>query len=133
MSQITPTPRTAKQVALVSKVTKLYQGGTPVTTISKKFDISRTTVYHWIRTFAEETTESEGKDMDEPNKPRENDKPLKGVSEQELEAMSAEEQIAVLKEALRMSELRADLYDEIINVAEAKYKISLRKKAGAKQ
>jgi len=38
-----------------------------------------------------------------------------------------------LKKELRREKLRADLNDEIINVAERKFNIQIREKAGAKR
>ena len=49
----------------------------------------------------------------------------------DLQALKAE--LSAMKAKLKMAELRADLYDEIINVAEKKFKVEIRKKAGAKR
>lgn len=38
-----------------------------------------------------------------------------------------------LRAQLNMAEIKAEAYDELINVAEAKFNIQIRKKAGAKQ
>ncbi len=46
---------------------------------------------------------------------------------------TAEEKIARLEKELEDARLRADLYNEIINVAEQKFGIQIRKKAGTKQ
>lgn len=46
---------------------------------------------------------------------------------------TAEEKIARLEKELEEARLRADLYDEIINVAEKKFDIQIRKKAGTKR
>ena len=46
---------------------------------------------------------------------------------------TAEEKIARLEKELEDARLLADLYDEIINVAEKKFDIQIRKKAGTKQ
>ena len=43
------------------------------------------------------------------------------------------EKIRQLEKELKHERLRADVYDELINVAEENFKIQLRKKAGAKQ
>lgn len=50
------------------------------------------------------------------------------VTEQDAQA-----RIVELEEKLRKAELARDAYDEMINVAEAKFNIPIRKKAGAKQ
>lgn len=44
-----------------------------------------------------------------------------------------EEKIARLERELEEARLRADLYDEIINVAEKKFDVQIRKKAGTKR
>ncbi len=46
---------------------------------------------------------------------------------------TAEEKIARLEKELEDACLRADLYNEIINVAEQRFGIQIRKKAGTKQ
>lgn len=48
-------------------------------------------------------------------------------------AETSEEKIARLEKELDDARLRADLYEEIINVAEKKFDIQIRKKAGTKQ
>ena len=47
------------------------------------------------------------------------------------ESLKAE--VARLRKALKEESMRADLYNEIINVAEEQFKIPIRKKAGTKQ
>lgn len=44
-----------------------------------------------------------------------------------------EKQLKDKEKALRESRLKADLYNEIINVAEKKYNVPIRKKAGTRQ
>ena len=51
-----------------------------------------------------------------------------GENVQDLQA-----RIKELEAQLLMAEIKAEAYDELINVAEAKFKIQIRKKAGAKQ
>ena len=46
---------------------------------------------------------------------------------------TAEEKVARLERELEEARLRADLYDEIINVAEKKFDIQIRKKVGTKR
>ena len=47
---------------------------------------------------------------------------------QELQA-----ELTKLRAQLTKAEIKAEAYDELINVAEAKFNIQIRKKAGAKQ
>jgi len=53
-------------------------------------------------------------------------------SEQPM-SQDAQTRIAELEAKLRKAELARDAYDEMINVAEAKFNIPIRKKAGAKR
>ncbi len=46
---------------------------------------------------------------------------------------SLRSEVTRLRKALREMSMRADLYDEMINVAEKQFNISIRKKAGTKQ
>lgn len=61
------------------------------------------------------------------NKAKTSDIPVSSAEE------TAEEKIARLEKELEDARLLADLYDEIINVAEKKFDIQIRKKAGTKQ
>lgn len=44
-----------------------------------------------------------------------------------------EQKVRRLEQELKQARLRADFYDEMINVAEKKFQIQIRKKAGAKR
>ena len=44
-----------------------------------------------------------------------------------------QEELKRLRAQLRDAEIKVEAYDELINVAEAKFNIQIRKKAGAKQ
>jgi uncharacterized protein YlxW (UPF0749 family) len=46
---------------------------------------------------------------------------------------SLQEEVIRLRSQLEKAEIKAEAYEELINVAESKFKISIRKKAGAKQ
>ncbi len=52
---------------------------------------------------------------------------------QSEEVENLKKRVKELEAQLRQSEIKAEFYDEMINVAEAKFKIPIRKKAGAKQ
>ncbi len=49
----------------------------------------------------------------------------------EVEAL--QKRVKELEAQLLQAEVKAEFYDEMINVAEAKFKIPIRKKTGAKQ
>ena len=46
---------------------------------------------------------------------------------------SLKAEVSRLRKVLKEESMRADLYNEIINVAETLYKLPIRKKAGTKQ
>lgn len=105
------------------------------TAIANKFGISRPTLREWVSIFAKQYPT-----MDDVNK---------AIVEQEADKISAisttsdsdvkcarpskDEEIEHLKLELKRQQLRADAYEELINVAESKFNIAIRKKAGAKQ
>ena len=47
--------------------------------------------------------------------------------------MELQAELKKLRAQLTKAEIKAEAYDELINVAEAKFNIPIRKKAGAKQ
>ena len=57
--------------------------------------------------------------------------PIADAENTEIKDLQAE--IARLKKELTHESLRADAFNELINVAEKQFNISIRKKAGAKQ
>ena len=90
--------------------------------IAHKLSLKRCTVSFWLRTFAEETVkESMKRDLQKASESLPT-----GVQELQKEVLELRKQLAEEK-------LRADAYGEMINVAEGKFNIKIRKKAGAKQ
>lgn len=100
--------------------------------ISRKFSIPESTIRGWLRIFAE----ANGIEM-KPRKYVRRSLNKVNVSLSNLDSSSRERallsEIKRLEKALRSEQLRADLNEEIINVAEQKFNIKIRKKAGAKQ
>ncbi|MCR5709667.1 MAG: transposase [Bacteroidales bacterium] len=90
--------------------------------IAERLSLKRSTVSFWIRTFAEQTAiESMKQDLQ--------------IASDSLptEVQELQKEVLELRKRLIQEKLRADAYDEMINVAEGKFKINIRKKAGAKQ
>lgn len=52
---------------------------------------------------------------------------------QSQDVKELQKRVKELEAQLLQAEIKAEFYDEMINVAEAKFKIPIRKKAGAKQ
>ena len=98
--------------------------------IAEILPIGHTTAWRWFRKFA---AENKGKKTAMARTKKE--KPTPKASDEEakddIQALKAE--LSAMKAKLKQAEMRADLYDEMINVAEKKFKVEIRKKAGAKR
>ena len=92
--------------------------------------IGHTTAWRWIRRFA-----AENKDKTTAMARTKKTKTVPKVSDEEAkdDIQSLKAELSALKAKLKMAEMRADLYDEMIKVAEKKFKVEIRKKAGAKR
>ena len=107
--------------------------GKSLQSIGEKLSVSKTTVWRMLRTFAPESfTEftNEVEDMSKTSK--------SGLSEsREQQLMNENARLkAELSEARRerdLQNLRADVLDEMITIAERKFDISIRKKHGVKR
>lgn len=120
---------TKKRELYYDRVIKLYQEeGLSYERISKIIPVSSDTVSNWIRTFVAESQSSTR--MAKTNHPQEVS-PVSGSESTDIKVLQSE--IARLKRQLAHETLRADAYDELINVAEKQFNILIRKKAGTKQ
>ena len=101
--------------------------------LQDKYGISRTTICKWVQIYQgihglERTAKQQNhylRDMDDPQKKR---LPKKHPTQQDLE-----QKIAALEKQLKWEKLRSDALDTMINVAEEKLNISIRKKSGSPQ
>ncbi|HXP52291.1 MAG TPA: helix-turn-helix domain-containing protein [Bacteroidia bacterium] len=101
--------------------------------LQAKYGISRTTICKWVQIYQgihglERTTKQQNhylRDMDDPNKKR---LPKKEVTNNDLL-----KKIEALQKQLQWEKLRADSLDTLINVAEQKLSINIRKKPGSQQ
>ncbi len=98
--------------------------------IAEILPIGHTTVWRWIRKFAAENKDKTTA-MARTKKAKTVPKASNGEAKDDIQSLKAE--LSALKAKLRMAEMRADLYDEMIKVAEKKFKVEIRKKAGAKR
>lgn len=101
--------------------------------LQAKYGISRTTICKWVQIYQgihgiERTQKQQNhylRDMDDPNKKR--------LPKKQITAEDLEKKIAALEKQLQWEKLRADALDTLINVAEDKLNISIRKKSGSPQ
>lgn len=116
------------------KAMKLYfEEGMPGPHICRVLPISRTILYKWIAIFVEENPQVAS--MKRVKESGNAQKPSSEVQEDELpkDIMELQSELKKLRAQLNRAEIKAEAYDELINVAEAKFNIQIRKKAGAKQ
>jgi hypothetical protein len=114
-----------------------YKLGHSANSISRILPVNHVTVSRWIRIFEAENgkapvqmSRSKSKStLQEPSAA--GDTQVNIPPADDIEALRSE--VARLQKQLDYERMRADAYDEMINVAEAKFKIPVRKKAGAKR
>ena len=109
------------------EVIRLYtQEGIGCTKISRIIPVGETTISRWIRNFAAENNLVE-------HAMNNIEVTENQMSEYSDNIKELKEKIRQLEKELKHERLRADVYNELINVAEENFKIQIRKKAGAKQ
>ncbi len=113
---------------------KLYfEKGMCGTHICKVLPISRSILYRWIAIFAEQNPQVAS--MKRIKEVKKTPKPSPVVQGERLPetVLELQSEIKKLRKQLDRAEIKAEAYEELINVAEAKFNIPIRKKAGAKQ
>ena len=102
--------------------------------IEKIIPVSNYTISEWIRNFVAENPSYKSERMKQAEERRKKKAVLESVDSpvpSDLQSLKAE--VSRLRKALREESMSAELYNEIINVAEEQFKIPIRKKAGTKQ
>jgi len=119
---------TEKQLKYFDEVIRLhYEEGYGQDRISRLLPIGHSTVSKWIAIFAKEEGKIFG--TNDMRKPKKNT--YSQVTNDEVSKLQT--RVKELEAQLLRAEIKAEAYDELINVAEAKFRIPIRKKAGAKQ
>lgn len=128
---------TSKRQSYYDAVIELYvKKHLPVEKICEIIPVSYATIYRWIANFASERspedlpkvyTKLKSHVMSKQEKIKRDQSSL----DEELKRLKAEN--ARLQAELDYARLRAEAYDEMINVAESMFNIPIRKKAGVKQ
>lgn len=119
---------TEKQCKYFNEVIRLhYEEGYGEDRIAKIIPIGHSTVSRWIAIFAKEkgrvTMAKDSYKVQVASKER----------QQDADIVELKKRVKELEKQLLEAEIKAEAYDELINVAEAKFRIPIRKKAGAKQ
>jgi transposase-like protein len=124
----------SKRDLYYEKAMQLYfEEGMCGTHICKVLPISRAILYKWIAIFAEQNPQIAS--MKGVKKVKKVSKPSPESQAEELpkSVLELQAELKRLRAQLKKAEIKAEAYDELINVAEAKFNIPIRKKAGAKQ
>ena len=112
----------------------LSKQGLPVSTIVKLIPVDRATIYRWIAKFAVDNPQEEPSVMAGKSKKDVQTQPEVPVNEAlPDDVIALQKEIKDLRAQLTKAEIKAEAFDELINVAEAQFGIQIRKKAGAKQ
>lgn len=123
------------QALYYDEVIRLYfEEGLGSLRITHLIPVSRSTILRWIRNFVSENPEYRYQ-MQKASTPKLVDPAaIERQEKASLEEIKAlKEELGRLRVELQKAELRADLYDEMINVAEKQFNIPIRKKVGVKQ
>jgi len=120
---------TKKQELYFNEVIRLHREyGWGEGRISKILPISHATVSRWIAIFV---AENKGKTVQMKKRKPPTEVITSDTKVSDIKALESE--IVRLQAQVKQESLRADAYEEMINVAESKFNIAIRKKAGAKQ
>jgi len=120
---------TKKQQQYFNEVIRLhYEYGYGEDRISRILPIGHSTVSRWISIFASENAAKAVK-----MKKKKLLKVIKSSTSEVSDLKFLQSEVIRLQSQLKQESLRADAYDEMINVAETKFNIAIRKKVGAKR
>lgn len=109
-----------------------YNQNMTVRGIAKILPLSKSTVMRWIANFAEDNPQVAAPYRMKKKKTQ----PTPSMSSEQMpssDVQALQEELKRLRAELLNAEIKAEAYDELINVAEAKFGIQIRKKVGAKQ
>lgn len=122
----------ALQRHYLPQVIKLRQKGYSLKRISEELPVSMSAIQRWIVKFAPEYQSILLTNMAGKHRGKHKEQPEVIVSQQDdVKALQAE--IKRLQKQLEMAEIRAEVYDKMIDIAEATFHIPIRKKSGTKQ
>ena len=111
----------------LDKALELRRQGYSCEKIGKIFSLGHDTVRKWCVKFAPELVGNLSM------RQKDNVTPPMPEKQTDSDTVALRQRIKELEAQLKKESIRADFYDEMINVAEAKFNIPIRKKAGTKQ
>ena len=114
-------------------VVDLYKQGMPIKEIAAQVPVCLATVYRWINLPKHKNVKQKAEPKTEDSSAGGDSKKSVNTDNINSETALLEAQIKELKAQLRAAELKACAYETMVNVAEKKFGIAIRKKHGAKQ
>lgn len=112
----------------LDKVIKLRSTGMSIGRISKIIPVAETTIRRWCAKFAPPTQQ-----VYSTMKKTAHTKHSEQSQSLPQDVLSLQAELKKLRAQLVDAEIKAEAYNELIEVAESKFCIQIRKKAGAKQ
>ena len=127
--------QTKKRDLYYDRVIDLYlQTGYGRKRLSKLIpEVGQKTIMRWIANFVAENPQVASMKRAKPTRKAPVPKPEVSVEDLPTDVQELQAELKRLRAQLTKAEIKAEAYDELINVAEAKFNIPIRKKAGAKQ
>ena len=127
--------QTKKRDLYYDRVIELYlQTGYGRKRLSKLIpEVGQKTIMRWIANFVAENPQVASMKRAKATRPSPAPSPEVSAEELPQDVQELQAELKRLRAQLTKAEIKAEAYDELINVAEAKFNIQIRKKAGAKQ
>ena len=127
--------QTKKRDLYYDRVIELYlQTGYGRKRLSKLIpEVGQKTIMRWIANFVAENPQVASMKRAKATRPSPAPSPEVPAEELPQDVQELQAELKRLRAQLTKAEIKAEAYDELINVAEAKFNIQIRKKAGAKQ
>ena len=125
---------TAKKERYYDEVVAMYrETGYSSYRLAKLFPLSKHTLERWITNFVAENPQVASMKRVKAVKKAPAQSPEIQQEDLPRDVQELQAELKKLRAQLNKAEIKAEAYDELINVAEAKFNIQIRKKAGAKQ
>ena len=127
--------QTKKRDLYYDRVIELYlQTGYGRKRLSKLIpEVGQKTIMRWIANFVAENPQVASMKRVKAVKKAPAQSPEVQQEDLPRDVQELQAELKKLRAQLNKAEIKAEAYDELINVAEAKFNIQIRKKAGAKQ
>ena len=111
-----------------------FNKGVGATQITRQIPVGRSMLYRWFTKFAIENGLKEPSDMSKDTaKGQEQSTLQEGQSGSTEDVQVLRARIEELEEQLRHEKMRSEAYNTMIDLAEATFKVPIRKKSGAKR